>query len=233
MCPTEGGRILGQQLVRGSLMSKISAEQLEHKRDRDEKRKARNKADSQVVLKIRGGDTGAYRILVEQYQGRIYSMVLGMVKDEEHAWDITQDSLIKAFNKLDSFRVDSSFYTWLYRISSNSAIDHLRKAKRRRTEEFDDGIGAKDQAGMIDPMYSQTSPSKDLERSQLKDRIFDAMQHISPEQRQIVLLREVEGYSYKEISETMNIPEGTVMSRLFYARRKLQELLRSEFMGAS
>ena len=214
-------------------MAKISAEQLEHKRDRDEKRKARNRADSQVVLKIRYGDTGAYRILVEQYQGRIYSMVLGMVKDEEHAWDITQDSLIKAFNKLDSFRVDSSFYTWLYRISSNSAIDHLRKAKRRRTEEFDDGIGAKDQAGMIDPMYSQTSPSKDLERSQLKDRIFEAMQHISPEQRQIVLLREVEGYSYKEISETMNIPEGTVMSRLFYARRKLQELLRSEFMGAS
>jgi RNA polymerase sigma-70 factor (ECF subfamily) len=75
--------------------------------------------------------------------------------------------------------------------------------------------------------------SKDLERSQLKDRIFEAMQHISPEQRQIVLLREVEGYSYKEISETMDIPEGTVMSRLFYARRKLQELLRSEVMGES
>jgi len=214
-------------------MAKISEEQLEQNRDRDEKRKARNRADSQVVLKIRDGDTGAYRILVEQYQGRIYSMVLGMVKDEEHAWDITQDSLIKAFKKLDSFRIDSSFYTWLYRIASNSAIDYLRKAKRRRTEEFDDGIGAKDQAGMIDPMYSTTSPAKDLERSQLKDRIFEAMQHISPEQRQIVLLREVEGYSYKEISETMDIPEGTVMSRLFYARRKLQELLRSEMMGES
>lgn len=214
-------------------MAKISDEQIEQNRDRDAKRKARNKADSQVVLKIMDGDTGAYRILVEQYQGRIYSMILGMVKDEEHAWDITQDSLIKAFKKLDSFRVDSSFYTWLYRIASNSAIDYLRKAKRRRTEEFDDGIGAKDQAGMIDPMYSTTSPSKDLERSQLKDRIFEAMQHISPEQRQIVLLREVEGYSYKEISETMDIPEGTVMSRLFYARRKLQELLRSEVMGES
>jgi RNA polymerase sigma-70 factor (ECF subfamily) len=233
MCPIEGGRILGQQLVRGSLMAKISEEQLEQNRDRDEKRNARNRADSQVVLKIRDGDTGAYRILVEQYQGRIYSMVLGMVKDEEHAWDITQDSLIKAFKKLDSFRIDSSFYTWLYRIASNSAIDYLRKAKRRRTEEFDDGVGAKDQAGMIDPMYSTTSPAKDLERSQLKDRIFEAMQHISPEQRQIVLLREVEGYSYKEISDTMDIPEGTVMSRLFYARRKLQELLRSELVGES
>ena len=214
-------------------MAKISEEQLEQNRDRDEKRKARNRADSQVVLKIRDGDTGAYRILVEQYQSRIYSMVLGMVKDEEHAWDITQDSLIKAFKKLDSFRIDSSFYTWLYRIASNSAIDYLRKAKRRRTEEFDDGVGAKDQAGMIDPMYSTTSPAKDLERSQLKDRIFEAMQHISPEQRQIVLLREVEGYSYKEISDTMDIPEGTVMSRLFYARRKLQELLRSELVGES
>jgi RNA polymerase sigma-70 factor, ECF subfamily len=214
-------------------MAKISEEQLEQNRDRDEKRNARNRADSQVVLKIRDGDTGAYRILVEQYQGRIYSMVLGMVKDEEHAWDITQDSLIKAFKKLDSFRIDSSFYTWLYRIASNSAIDYLRKAKRRRTEEFDDGVGAKDQAGMIDPMYSTTSPAKDLERSQLKDRIFEAMQHISPEQRQIVLLREVEGYSYKEISDTMDIPEGTVMSRLFYARRKLQELLRSELVGES
>ena len=195
----------------------------------EEARKARNRADSELVLQVRDGDTSAYRVLVEQYQGRIYSMVVGMVKDREEAFDLTQDAFIKAFRNLERFRVESSFYTWLYRIAMNVAIDHLRKQKRRATEEYDEGIASKDRSGMIDPLHNSHNPGRDLERSRLKDRIFEAMQHIGEEHRQIILLREVEGYSYREISEVMDIPEGTVMSRLFYARKKLQGLLREEF----
>lgn len=189
--------------------------------------------DAKIVEAIRGGDTGAYRELVEKYQSRIYAMICGMVRDREEAHDLTQDAFVKAFKNLDRFRLEASFYTWLYRIASNVSIDWLRKQKRRKHDEFDESKAARDSTGMIDPIYQKQSPGKELERSQLKDRIFDAMETLSPEHRQIVLLREVEGYSYSEIAEVMGIPEGTVMSRLFYARRKLQGLLRSDMEAVS
>jgi RNA polymerase sigma-70 factor (ECF subfamily) len=188
--------------------------------------------DARLVELIRGGDTGAYRELVEKYQSRIYAMICGMVRDRDEAQDLTQDAFVKAFKNLDRFRLESSFYTWLYRIASNLSIDWLRKKKIRRHEEFDEGIAARDSAGMINPLHQKHSPGKELERSRLKDRIFDAMETLTPEHRQIILLRELEGYSYKEISDVMGIPEGTVMSRLFYARRKLQGLLRTEMEEA-
>ncbi len=189
--------------------------------------------DAKIVEAIRAGDTGAYRELVEKYQSRIYAMICGMVRDREEAHDLTQDAFVKAFKNLDRFRLEASFYTWLYRIASNVSIDWLRKQKRRKHDEFDESRAVRDSTGMIDPIYQKQSPGKELERSQLKDRIFDAMETLSPEHRQIVLLREVEGYSYSEIAEVMGIPEGTVMSRVFYARRKLQGLLRADMEAVS
>ena len=188
--------------------------------------------DAQLVALIQKGDLGAYRQLVEKYQSRIYSMIAGMVRDREEAHDLTQDAFVKAFRNLDRFRLEASFYTWLYRIAKNLTIDWLRKQKRRRTDEFDEGIAARESGGTISDSHLKESPSRELERSRLKDRIFDAMETLSPEHRQIVLLREVEGFSYKEISDVMGIPEGTVMSRLFYARRKLQGILKADMEEA-
>jgi RNA polymerase sigma-70 factor (ECF subfamily) len=195
----------------------------EHK-ERDE--------DAQLVELIQKGDLGAYRQLVEKYQSRIYSMIAGMVRDREEAHDLTQDAFVKAFRNLERFRLEASFYTWLYRIAKNLTIDWLRKQKRRRTDEFDEGIAARESGGTIADSHLKESPGRELERSRLKDRIFDAMETLTPEHRQIILLREVEGFSYKEISDVMGIPEGTVMSRLFYARRKLQGILKGEMEEA-
>ena len=139
---------------------------------------------------------------------------------------------MKAFRNLERFRLEASFYTWLYRIAKNLTIDWLRKQKRRRTDEFDEGIAARESGGTIADSHLKESPGRELERSRLKDRIFDAMETLTPEHRQIILLREVEGFSYKEISDVMGIPEGTVMSRLFYARRKLQGILKGEMEEA-
>lgn len=181
--------------------------------------------DSELVLRVRKGDGSAYRPLVERYQSRIHAMVYGMLRDAEEARDITQNAFIKAYQNLASFRIESSFYTWLYRIAMNLAIDHCRKNRRRKTTAFDEAVANRDEDGTILEMHQSDSPQKALQRKQLHERIFAALDELSEEQREVVLLREVEGLSYKEIADTMGIPEGTVMSRLFYARKRLQALL--------
>lgn len=182
-------------------------------------------ADAEMLRAVLAGDATAYRGLVEKYQGRVYSLVYGMVRNREDARDITQDAFVKAYNNLGSFRLESSFYTWLYRIAMNLAIDLVRKRQRRPTTSFEEGVASRDGDGGIAEIHSDDSPRKVLERKQLYERIMDAMEKLPEDQREVVLLREVEGLSYKEISEVMDIPEGTVMSRLFYARKRLQKLL--------
>jgi RNA polymerase sigma-70 factor, ECF subfamily len=190
-----------------------------------EDRQASRDADRELLEAVLEGDNTAYRGLVEKYQTRVYSMVYGMVRNREDARDITQEAFVKAYHSLKGFRLESSFYTWLYRIAMNLSIDLTRKRKRREVSGFDENIASKDADGVIDVAHHGDSPSKALERKQLLGRIMASMQKLSDDQRQVILLREVEGLSYKEISDVMEIPEGTVMSRLFYARKKLQSLL--------
>jgi RNA polymerase sigma-70 factor (ECF subfamily) len=181
--------------------------------------------DSELILRVRGGDGSAYRPLVERYQNRVHAMVYGMVRDAEEARDITQNAFIKAYQNLATFRIESSFYTWLYRIAMNLAIDQTRKNRRRKTTAYDEALASRDEDGNILEAHQSESPQKALQRKQLHERIFAALDELSEEQREVILLREVEGLSYKEIADAMGIPEGTVMSRLFYARKRLQGLL--------
>lgn len=182
-------------------------------------------ADLEMVRAVIDGDTTAYRGLVEKYQGRVYAMVYGMLRNREDARDVTQEAFVKAYRNLQSFRMDSSFYTWLYRIAMNLAIDHTRKRKRQHTSAFDEGIAAREDGGDISDIHHEDGPGRALERKQLYKQIMDAMEKLPEDQRQVILLRELEGLSYKEIAQVMDIPEGTVMSRLFYARKKLQKML--------
>jgi len=181
--------------------------------------------DLAILEAVRAGDPTAYRGLVEKYQQRVYGMVYGMIRNREDARDITQDAFVKAYNNLDKFRLESSFYTWLYRIAMNLAIDATRRRKRRVTTEFDEQVASRDGTGAISEQHHSESPSRSLERQQLYTHIMAAIEELPEDQRQAILLRELEGLSYKDISDIMGIPEGTVMSRLFYARKKLQKLL--------
>lgn len=193
----------------------------------DDKQLSREE-DAAMVKAVLGGDSTAYRGLVEKYQSRVYSMVYGMIRNREDARDLTQEAFVKAFNNLKSFRLEASFYTWLYRIAMNVTIDHTRKRKRREVAGFEEDIANRDADGGIDEIHHQDSPSKALERKQLYKKIMDCLEKLPADQKQVILLRELEGLSYREISEVMGIPEGTVMSRLFYARKKMQKLLAGE-----
>jgi RNA polymerase sigma-70 factor (ECF subfamily) len=174
-------------------------------------------------------DRDAAGLFVEElfgrHHGEIYAYLIRMIRDPELAADLTQDAFVKAYRNLDSFRLESSFYTWLYRIAMNLAIDFVRKRRRRETGGFDEGIATRDDDGGIAEVHHEDGPSRQLERKQLFGKIMDAMEQLPEDQRQVILLRELEGLQYKEIADVMGIPEGTVMSRLFYARKKLQKLL--------
>ncbi|HEY8370962.1 MAG TPA: sigma-70 family RNA polymerase sigma factor [Thermodesulfobacteriota bacterium] len=171
-------------------------------------------ADHDLVTRARNGDREAFRVLVERYEGRAYAIAFGLVGDREDAREIVQEAFLKAYRTLGGFRGDSSFYTWLYRIVVNLAIDARRK-------EHPSPLEAPDRLEDRD----SPSPSDDAYRSELRAAILAAIDDLPPEQRAAIVLRELEGLSYAEIAEVEQVPIGTVMSRLFYARRKLQNAL--------
>ena len=185
--------------------------------------------DHELVRAVLDGDATAYRGLVERYQGRIYSVCYGMVRNTEDARDLAQDAFVKAYQNLSRFRLQSSFYTWLCRIAMNVSIDHLRRQKVRRAELYEDGVVTKEQGGVISLAHAREDPSRNLERKRLQQRIAEAVDDLPEDQKQVIILREIEGLAYKEIAEVMQIPEGTVMSRLYYARKKLQATLKDQW----
>jgi len=181
--------------------------------------------DGVLVDRIMAGDQSAYQSLVERYQGRVYAVAYGMMRNREDAREMAQEAFIKAYNNLPNFRRESSFYTWIYRITVNLCIDSQRKAYRARETVFDEGRLPPDIASQTGPTPI-LGPGQSYARKELRGRIKNAIDQLPEDQRRVIVLREVEGLSYKEISEATGAAEGTVMSRLYYARKKLQELLK-------
>jgi len=186
--------------------------------------------DLTLVQRVRQGDQRAYKQLVERYQRKVYGIALGMVKDKEEARDVAQEAFIKVYKYLEHFKGDSSFYTWLYRITVNICIDVLRKkgsARDRDHVEFDEAVRHDTSEANIGALGSRlgTNPQKAALRKELADRINAAFSEIPEAHRKILLLREVEGMSYEDLARTLDIPKGTVMSRLFHARLKMQKIL--------
>jgi len=187
-------------------------------------------SDAELVARARDGDAAAFRGLYDRYHGRLFSMALGVVKNRQDAMDVVQDAFVKVHKNLHRFEGSSSFYTWLYRIGMNLAIDHTRKKKRGRELEYDDAVAHDDDAADAgaDAFPSRRgggSPGKDALRKELGGAIARALGTLPEYHRAVILLREVEGYTYEEMAETLDVPKGTIMSRLFHARRKMQAAL--------
>ena len=187
--------------------------------------------ESELIRQAQNGDTGAFDELVGRFRNRVFGMIYNMVHNEQDAWDLAQDSFIKAWKSIGRFRGQSSFYTWLYRIVMNVTIDWLRKKQVKGSgAEFDDAIQLKE----IDPA-SRTVPKADalphekMERQEIRARIEAAIAHLSPEHRAVILMKEMEDMQYHEIAESLGCSIGTVMSRLFYARKRLQNMLRDVY----
>jgi RNA polymerase sigma-70 factor (ECF subfamily) len=184
-----------------------------------------------LVKRCQAGDTEAFDELVSRYRTRVFGMIYNMVHSEQDAWDLAQDSFVKAWKSIGRFRGQSSFYTWMYRIVMNVTIDWLRKKQvKGGGAEFDDAIQLKE----VDPA-AKTLPKPDalpyerMQQSEIRTQIDHAITQLSPEHRAVILMKEIEDMQYHEIAEALECSIGTVMSRLFYARKKLQNLLKDVY----
>jgi RNA polymerase sigma-70 factor (ECF subfamily) len=198
-----------------------------------------NLPDEALVSATLSGDKGAYRVLVERYQERLLRVALDILKNSSDAEDVVQESFVKAFLSLEKFKGQSSFYTWLHRITFNMAVDLQRKNQRRGGQHFEykedfsvssnmRGSDANENGGGNDELLAQNieGPQEALLRRETGKKIDEVLSQLSDEHRAVITLREVDGLDYEEIAAALGVPRGTVMSRLFYARKALQRALR-------
>jgi RNA polymerase sigma-70 factor (ECF subfamily) len=184
--------------------------------------------DLSLVTKAKAGDDDAFRILVVRYQRKVYALALGVVKDADLAWDVAQEAFVRAHQHLAEFEAKASFSTWLYRISTHVAIDAVRRERRSQKDEVDElneALLADGGEGILSTALGN-DPRENLLRRELAGKIEEALAALPEKHRTILVLREVEGLSYEELAERLAIHKGTVMSRLFHARKKMQAALR-------
>lgn len=189
--------------------------------------------ERELVERAQQGDQEAFRQIVETYQRKVYGICIGMLKDPDDSKDVSQEVFIKVYRYLDKFNHESSFYTWLYRITVNKCIDFIRKQKRKREVDYDDQILREgDVEGDDDILPSRLGihPDKVYGRKELRGKMLEALETLSEKHRTILILREVEGLSYEEMADVLGVSKGTVMSRLYHARRYFQDAV-SEYLG--
>ncbi len=183
-------------------------------------------SDAEIVRTVQAGDVAAFDQLILKYRGRLYGVVYNMTSNREDAADLTQDAFIKAFQSINRFQGQSSFFTWLYRIAINSTLTHLRK-NRLRTFFSLEKVDEEDRqsAEVIEALTDNSGAERDTYVRELQEKLNEAMQKLSIKHRTVVTLFEIDGLSHQEIAEVMNCSVGTVRSRLHYAKQLLQSEL--------
>ena len=177
-------------------------------------------SDQDLVDRCREGDQSAFRELAARYYQRVFMVALGILNHREDAQEVAQEAFFKAYTKIKGFHGRSSFYTWIYRIAVNLSVDVQRHRKRNPIEQTEAADPIEGKANL-----PSSEPYNDLCNQKLREEIFQAIDELRPEHRAVMTLRVLEGLSYKEIGRVLGCPEGTVMSRLHYARKQLQEKL--------
>ena len=183
-------------------------------------------SDQKLVERVQKGDKGAFDLLVLKYQHKIVNLVMRYVRDPELALHISQEAFIKAYRALPSFRGESAFYTWLYRIAVNTAKNYLVAAGRRAptSTQFDSEEAENFEEGH--QLRHMNTPEAELMSKQIASTVNQTMNELPEELRTAIVLREIDGMSYEDIAEAMNCPIGTVRSRIFRARETIAERIR-------
>lgn len=181
-------------------------------------------SDELLVAQAKAGSKEAYGKLVDRHYEMVYGLSYGVLNHRESSLDVTQEVFLKVFADLEKYQGRSKFKTWLYRVAVNAAIDCRRRIRYTDSIDLTDVSDDEDRAPLVIPDPKQ-DPLESAAQSEMRDGIEKALNQLSPDQRAVLTLREWQGFSYEEIAEALHIEIGTVMSRLFYARRRLAEVL--------
>lgn len=189
-------------------------------------------ADEVLIQRTLDGETRAFDVLIRRHSRKLTSMLISMLNNEADAYDVAQTSFLKAFHSLRYFKGQSSFYTWLYSIALNQGRNFLRKRKRERTNSYsldntENGDPLEKNADLSDTNIS-SDPVRQAHITDLRQKLTDAIAQLSPAHQEVINLCDIQGLSYPEIAKYINISEGTLRSRLHYARRQLQGILEEE-----
>jgi RNA polymerase sigma-70 factor (ECF subfamily) len=182
--------------------------------------------DQELVERVQQGDRAAFDLLVRKYQHKVVKLVSRYVRDSSEALDVAQEAFIKAYRAISSFRGESAFYTWLYRIAINTAKNYL-VAKNRQPVNKESEVGEADQFDLASQLTDIDTPEGLILSEEIRQTILQAIEQLPEDLRTAIILRELEGMSYEEIAQTMDCPVGTVRSRLFRARESIDNELRS------
>ena len=193
------------------------------------------KGDHDLVQRVQAGDSAAFRELFDKYHRRAFAVAMGVVKNQDDALDVVQVAFVKVHKNIHKFQGSSSFYTWLYRIVMNASIDHVRRTSRRKSLDFDERALHEESEvagdGALIPSVTNANPGKAALRKELGEAIQAALQTLPEHHRAAIVLREIEEMSYEQMAEALEVPKGTVMSRLFHARKKMQAALAPYLSG--
>lgn len=184
-------------------------------------------SERELVDRAKAGDQAAFEQLVVDNQNRVYSLALRMLGDPEDAQDAAQEAFLNAWRALPSFKGESSFSTWVYRLTSNACIDCLRRRRRRREVETD-SLPALEEEKNWEPADRRSDPALQTEGRMAREAVDQALEALPPHQREILLLRELSGLSYQEIGQALKLDLGTVKSRIARARLALKKILTAE-----
>lgn len=181
--------------------------------------------DTVLVRRAQRGDLDAFDVLIQRYQERIYALIYNMTANHEDANDLAQETFIKAYRALNSFKGDAGFYTWLYRIAVNKTINFLKQRKNRQQMSLNDlDLQAEHDPDLV-ALISEKNPRRDINLAELQERLNAAMLKLSEPHRLVVTLHDIQGLPHEEVAKIMDCNVGTVRSRLFYARQQLQAYL--------
>jgi RNA polymerase sigma-70 factor (ECF subfamily) len=182
-------------------------------------------ADWDLVQRVQAGDTAAFDLLVRNYRERLFGVVYNLTSNREDAADLTQEAFIKAFRSIGRFQGNASFFTWLYRIAVNTTLSYLKKTRRKRFFSFEKLDDEATKAEIVEHFTSGNSADRATVTSELQEKLNEAIQKLSLKHRTVIVLFEIEGLSHTEIAEIIGCSEGTVRSRLHYAKQQLQSFL--------
>lgn len=182
-------------------------------------------ADFAIVKRVQAGDVAAFDVLIRKYRERVFGVVYNLTSNREDTADLTQDAFIKAFQSINRFQGQSSFFTWLYKIAVNTTLSHLRKNRLRSFFSLEKIQEDATTSEIISQLTDKTGADRDAQLRELQEKLNEAMQKLSIKHRTVITLFEIDGLSHAEIADVMECSEGTVRSRLHYAKQFLQSQL--------